>query len=223
VRAGRPPVVLLGVRPFRVGYKHFAVVTGIDLGRGLVLLHDGADPDAPVEVPDFLERWERAGRWALVAVPPEAPLPPAFERLSAAERARLGWLAERAGDADAALAHYDAAVALDPALFAARANRGRLLLVRGRVAEAEAELRRALALEPRDVRAANNLACALLERAAGAGGADPAAGRAALLAEAEALARGALAAAPPELVGTCRDTLERVLREARRLAPPKTP
>ncbi len=75
VRAGRPPIVLLGVRPFEAGFKHFAVVTGIDGGRGLVLLHDGRGADEPVALEEFVERWERGGRWALAAVPPEAALP----------------------------------------------------------------------------------------------------------------------------------------------------
>jgi len=212
LRAGRPPMVLLAVRPFALERKHFAVVTAIDDGRGLVLLHDGSEADRPYEVADFLERWQHAGRIALVTVPPEASLPAGFAALDARERGRLGLLAERAGHADAALAHYRAAVALDSSLAPARANLGRLLLVRGRFDEAEEELRFAVALAPGDVRARNNLAYALLERAARLP-AGPARARA--LVEADALARAALAAAPADLAAVCRDTLARAV-EARR-------
>ncbi len=219
VRVGRPPIVLLAVTPAILGRNHFAVVTGFDDGRGLVLVHDGAAADEPCETRDFLERWERVGRWALVAVPPEASLPAGFARLDARERGRLGYLAERAGRTDAALAHYRAAATLDPSLAVARANLGRLLLVLGRPAEAEGELRRALALDPADVRARNNLACALLEQSARipAGSARPAA---AALAEAESLARAALAAAPADLAPYCRDTLERALGARKGGSPP---
>ncbi len=215
--AGRAPIVLLGVRPFELRRKHFAVVTGIDDGRGLVLLHDGADADRPYEVADFLERWERGGRFGLVAVPPEAPLPPGFPALDARARGRLGRLAEGAGHADAALAHYRAAAALAPSFAPVRANLGRLLLVQGRLDEAERELRLALDLAPADVRARNNLAHALVERALRLPAGAP---RAAALAEAEALARAALAAAPADLVSVCRDTLARAVaaRQAEPLA-----
>jgi tetratricopeptide (TPR) repeat protein len=206
LRAGRPPIALLAVAPTVFDRKHFVVVTGIDDGRGLVLLHDGAAADTPYAVDDFLARWNEAGAYALVAVPPAASLPRDRRLLGARERARVAVLADRAGAAGAALEHYRAALALDPAHDAARANLGRLLLVLGRPAEAERELRVALAGSPADVRARNNLAHALIELAS-ALPAGPA--RAVKLAEAELLAGEALRRAPPELVAVCRDTLER--------------
>jgi len=212
VEAGRPPVVLLEGPPADRGRRVFAVVTGFDDGRGLVLLHDGAEAHAPHDRDAFLERWERNGRFALVAVPPEAPLPSGFALLSARDRASLGYLAERAGDLAAAHAHYEAAAALDPRF---RTNLGRLLLLVGRHSEAENELRGALAVAPHDVRARNNLAVLLLEQAAGLG---PGPARDAKVAEAISHAEAAVRFAPAELLPICRDTLERALA-ARDVAP----
>jgi tetratricopeptide (TPR) repeat protein len=210
--AGRPPIVLLGVRPFALGLRHFAVVTGLDEGRGLLLLHDGVGADRIYELADFLERWERTGRWLVAAVPPEARLPAGFALLDGRDRGLLGLAAERAGRPDAAIAHYAAAAALAPTLVAARSNLGRLLFLSGRADEAEAALRAALALAPGDPRVCNNLACVIVARARTEASAEGAQGR---LAEAEDLARRALATASPDLRPACRGTLDEVAAERR--------
>jgi len=186
LEAGRPPVVLLALRPFNTGLKHFAVVVGVDEGRGVVLVHDGARAFAPLDRGEFLERWARADRWSLAAIPPEATLPRDLALVSAKDRARLALL---------------------------RGNLGRERLIEGRLDEAEGLLRATLADAPGDVRARNNLAVTLTQRAAGATDATSAR---VLLAEARALALEAVARAPEGLVADCRDTLREVLAAASR-------
>lgn len=67
---------------------------------------------------------------------------------AAAIHYELGLLHNRLGDADTALHHYDQAIALDPDHVAARYDRGELLLTRGQLVQATADLERAAALRP---------------------------------------------------------------------------
>ncbi|MGE0712764.1 MAG: cysteine peptidase family C39 domain-containing protein [Planctomycetota bacterium] len=213
LRAGRPVALLVAVWPWKMRWRHFVVVCGIDSLTGTALVHTGSEPYACVPLEDLLEAWRRAGRWALVAVPPDGPSPP---QLSASELARLGLLAERAGLRTRAVQHYTAALAADPTLTRARANRGAVRVELGDLELAVLDLRAAATQAPDDPSILNDLAWALERRAGQLE--RPAA--AALLLEAHGLARRALSLAGPELRGTCAETLTGVERAWRaRLAP----
>src|SRR5262249_31024639 len=69
----------------------------------------------------------------------------------------LGVVLDRMGRADAALAEFNAAVALDQNFVGAHNNIGRLLAERGRTAEAIAEFERVLKIDPSHVQAHYNL------------------------------------------------------------------
>jgi tetratricopeptide (TPR) repeat protein len=86
-------------------------------------------------------RWRAAEahyRGLLAGPPPPHPL------LAAKAHLGLGFLAERAGDAAAALVSYQEAIRLDPGLMDARFNAANLLLRAGRLAEATAAYERIL-------------------------------------------------------------------------------
>ena len=76
----------------------------------------------------------------------------------------LGRALAVAGDADEALAHYEAAVAINPGFAYAQENLGLLLGARGRGDEGLTHLRAAVAHKPRYPEGENNLGNALLRR-----------------------------------------------------------
>ena len=76
----------------------------------------------------------------------------------------LGRALAAAGDLDEALAHYEAAVAINPGFAYAQENLGLLLGARGRADEALVHLRMAVARKPRYPEGENNLGNALLRR-----------------------------------------------------------
>jgi uncharacterized protein YvpB len=69
---GRPLIVAL--KPSKLeSSRHFVVVTGLDTGRGLVLMNDPAQRKLlRQERPEFEKEWRATGQWTLLALPQPA-------------------------------------------------------------------------------------------------------------------------------------------------------
>ena len=69
---GRPLIVALKPASGNIAL-HYAVVTGIDLEQGLVLLNDPAQRKLlKQDRPSFEREWNATGKWTLLALPPPA-------------------------------------------------------------------------------------------------------------------------------------------------------
>lgn len=193
VAAGRPVLVLQNLGLSWAPRWHYAVLVGYDLEAETVVLRSGAERRHVVPRATFEHTWDRAGRWALIALRPGELPPGATPEAVLAEYTEL----ERLGYVEAAGAGYRAIVARWPdaalAWFALAGAEWRL----GRLQAAERALLETLSRRPDWPPALNNLAELRLAQ-----------GR---LAEAERLAEAALAAggAGPH-ADAYRDTLARV-------------
>lgn len=180
LRAGRPVLVFqnLGIRLIPVW--HYAVVVGYDPGNDSIILRSGKERRRIMAAGDFLDTWERAGKWGIVVLRPgELPVSPDPKRFLSAVAALgsvnppevlLQWLrpAEQrwphngfvefalgnalydSGRKEAAADAYRKALSLDPSLIVARNNLAYLLAERGCTGRARAEIDRALTEAEKD-------------------------------------------------------------------------
>ncbi len=159
VAAGTPVLVLqkLGAGPWP-GW-HYAVLIGYDAGRGTVTLRSGTTRRLEEPAERFLLTWDRAGRWAMVALPPGTlPANPDFARYMEAAAGL-----EAVGRTDAAARAYEAAAAHWPDEALPLLGLANLAHARGDLQAAEAGFRAAVERAPDDVAARNNRAAVLLE------------------------------------------------------------
>ncbi|MBL1376702.1 PA2778 family cysteine peptidase [Zobellella iuensis] len=175
--AGHPVVVLQNLSLPAWPLWHYAVVTGYDRERQLLIHHSGEQARQPIAMGRFDATWARSGRWAMVALPPgtlPATLGPAqaaesiaaFEPVAGPEAALPAWQALTArwpgyapgwfaqgnaqhggGNNDAAIAAFRQATRQDPQLAAAWLNLGLLQAALGRPRDAAEALARAAALD----------------------------------------------------------------------------
>jgi tetratricopeptide (TPR) repeat protein len=127
VGAGHPVIVLqnLGLSWFPVW--HYAVVIGYDLSAGHVLLHTGKTRRKHVPLGVFDKTWARSDRWGLLVLPPSDLPVTAVE--DAFVSAVLGL--EKAGQWDAAIAGYQAALIRWPDSFSALMGLGNSYYAKG--------------------------------------------------------------------------------------------
>jgi hypothetical protein len=157
VAAGRPVMVLqktgFGASP---GW-HYAVVFGYDLARDQVLLRSGAEPRLALSFHRFMATWDRASRWAMVAVEPGTlPADADLHRyMRAASELEIAGRPVPAADA------YRAAVRAWPDEPLPRIGVANLAFAVGDYASAERELRAALQHAPSDAALRNNRAIVL--------------------------------------------------------------
>ena len=185
VADGRPVLVLLkqGAGPWP-GW-HYAVVVGYDRERELVILRSGTEQRLETSLRHFLWSWDRGGRWALVAIEPgELPAKPELHRYIDAAAGL-----EAVGRTDAAERAYAAAAKQWPDAALPRLGLANVAQGRGDLGVAASLYREALARDPDDIAARNNLADTLL-----ALGCRSAAARE--IAQAKQLAAGGALAAP---------------------------
>jgi len=157
VDGGLPVLVLqkLGAGPFP-GW-HYAVVVGYDASRDHVVLRSGTEQRKKMSANHFLATWDRADRWALVALQPGA-LPPApdFARYMEAAAGL-----EAVGRFDTAAVAYKAAAQAWPAESLPQFALANLDYARGDLVAAEQGFHAAVRLNPQDAAARNNRAEAL--------------------------------------------------------------
>lgn len=157
--AGRPVLVLqkTGAGPWP-GW-HYAVVVGYDTEGQRVVLRSGTEARLEMSAARFAATWDRADRWALVALQPgvlPAQADPGRYMQAAAGLEAVGQL-EAAGRAYAAAASRWPA---EPRPYLGLAN---LAYGRGDLAAAEQGFRAAAERAPDDAAARNNRAAVLLE------------------------------------------------------------
>lgn len=175
VAAGNPVIVLQNLSfSFRPVW-HYAVVVGFDRARNALLLHSGRNERMPMSLFTFERTWERAQKWAMLALPP-ARLPTtadpeayvaavaALERVTPAAAAvayraalenwpshRILWLgagnaAYASGQLDEAADAYRALVTLHPDFADAWNNLAQVMLDKGKLGDALAAIRQAISI-----------------------------------------------------------------------------
>lgn len=191
IAAGHPVIVFQNLALDWIPQWHFAVAVGYDLPERQIVLHTGTSERRRTSLDAFEHTWERAGRWALLTLPPDV-LPVTEDRRSVlAAAAGL----EQAGRHEAAATAYTTMAERWPDMTTAWFGLGNARFAHGDYPAAERAYRTAVHLNPAMAEAWNNLAYALHRQ----GQHD----------EAIAAARTALSTAQGDLT-TYRDTFEEV-------------
>jgi tetratricopeptide (TPR) repeat protein len=158
--AGTPVLVMqnLGVKP--VPLWHYAVFVGYDLEAGTLVLRSGTRQRRVVGMRRFMSTWNRAQRWGLVVIEPDRLPAGAQPERYVAAAAGL----EAVGRLDAAKQAYVRAREQWPDSVWPQLGLANLSYRRGDLQAAEGGYLAALALDPRNVVAHNNLAEILSDR-----------------------------------------------------------
>jgi hypothetical protein len=159
VAAGNPVIVLQDVGAMLTQW-HYAVLTGFDYERGDLYLRSGTNPREVMPFTFFERTWIKGGHWAMVTTPPDRIPVTATEP---------GWInavvgLERAGDREAAIAGYTAALQRWPDNLPAAIGLANQHHQRGALIEAALVLRQALRRHPQSTVAMNNLAQTLSDQ-----------------------------------------------------------
>lgn len=136
--------------------NHYLVAIAADNFAGAVTVHTDTRAAVVLTDEELLHHWERAGRWTLLACPPNR----ANWRLTPDEHNDLGVYLERRGKPIAAAGHYRLAAELAPRAALYPFNLGNVFLKLDLNTEAADAFRRAVTLEPDNADALNNLAVA---------------------------------------------------------------
>lgn len=157
VASGHPAIVLL-----KTGFGawpgwHYAVVVGYDLDAERVLLRSGTEPRLDLSFDRFVAIWDRAARWAMVAVEPGTlPADADLHRYMQAASEL-----EAVGRSASAANAYQAAVLAWPDEALPRIGLANLAYSAGDLMSAERELRAAVQRAPSDAVLRNNRAIVL--------------------------------------------------------------
>lgn len=162
VAAGHPVVVFQNLGLDMHPVWHFAVAVGYDLSDRVIVLHSGIEEGQRLSLDTFEHTWDRAGRWALVVLPPGELPPTAAEPAVVSAAAGL----ERAGFPGAAARTYEAALERWPDSLGAAIGLGNARYAQMDRNGAERAFRQAVDHHPRSAAAWNNLAHVLIERGA---------------------------------------------------------
>jgi tetratricopeptide (TPR) repeat protein len=158
LRSGQPVLVLQNLGLERWPVWHYAVLIGFDPVERNFLLRSGTTRRQQTRARSFLASWDRAGRWSMVAVAPDAP--PASADV-------LGWLQavapfESTGNLETAVKGYEAAVARWPEAAMAWTALGNARYLQQQFTTARMAYEQALALSPELWTARNNLVQTLI-------------------------------------------------------------
>jgi hypothetical protein len=159
VAAGNPVVVLQDVGPMFTQW-HYAVVNGFDYDTGTILLRSGVQARQEMSFTAFERTWIPGKYWAMVVTPPDR-IP-----VTATEPRWLDALLglARAGNVDATVQGYAAALKRWPDSLPAAVGLANHLHARGSLEEAAAVLRTARQRHPQSVIVLNNLAQTLSDQ-----------------------------------------------------------
>lgn len=160
LEAGRPVLVLQNFGSRRAPIWHYAVVIGHDRDKERFILRSGTTRREQLAARRFLATWQRADRWALIALKPGEL--PADANATLYLEAVSGL--EATGHVHAAAQAYAAATLRWPEEPLGWFGLANARLAQGAPREAEAAYRRALGLDPAQVAARNNLALLLARR-----------------------------------------------------------
>lgn len=196
VAAGSPVVVLQNLALSWYPVWHYAVVVGYDLERAEIILRSGPERRQALPLTTFEHTWERAGYWAMLALPPGRVPRTATEAAYVSAAVAL----EKAGRPKNAEAAYEAALRRWPRNLAARIGMGNAAYAQGDAKRAEKAYRQATLEHPDSSIAFNNLAQTLADQKR--------------YPEALASAKQAVSLGGPEQAAA-RDTLEQIRRKMR--------
>ena len=157
--AGHPVVVLQDVGLLLPRW-HYAVVNGFDYGSGTMLLRSGRDFRQEMPFSYFERTWQAGRHWAMVVTPPDRIAATATE--SRWLDALLGLA--RAGEVEAAIRGYRAALARWPDSLPAAVGLANQLHASGALDEAASVLHVALQRHPQSTILLNNLAQTLSDQ-----------------------------------------------------------
>ena len=158
--AGRPVIVFenRGLSLWHVW--HYAVLTGYDLDKDLVIMHSGKNPDEEIGIKLFQRMWHRGENWSLVVLPP-GTLPVDAEEHDVLEAANG---LERVKDYAAAATAYQSITARWPRDWAAYFGLGNVRYAQADYRAAEGAYRKALAIRPDGAEIWNNLAYSIAKQ-----------------------------------------------------------
>lgn len=160
IAAGRPVLVMQNLALKIAPTWHFAVVVGYDLDARTFVLRSGTVERLVMSERGFLRTWDLADRWAIVVLEPrELPANADLHRYMAAAAGL-----EATGRLDAAAVAYTKAHEHWPASAWPALGVANVSYAQRDWAKAEHGYRTALAIDPSNVVANNNLAELLLER-----------------------------------------------------------
>lgn len=160
VAAGSPVVVLQNLALSWYPVWHYAVVVGYDLRREEIILRSGLERRQVLPFTTFEHTWERAGYWAMLALPPGRMPRTATEVPYISAAVAL----EKAGWPKGAEAAYEAALKHWPRNLTARIGMGNAAYAQGDAMRAEKAYRQATLDHPDSAIAFNNLAQTLSDQ-----------------------------------------------------------
>lgn len=158
--SGNPVLVLQNLGLWFAPKWHYAVVVGLDLTRGEIVLRSGREARHAIALDTFEHTWARGDYWAVVIVPPPQ-LPFTAQELPYVESVAA---MERLGHHEAAIGAYHAALARWPRSLVALIGLGNARYALGDVSGAEQAFRRAASFHPTSAPALNNLAQTLADQ-----------------------------------------------------------
>jgi tetratricopeptide (TPR) repeat protein len=193
VASGTPVVVLQNLALSWYPIWHYAVVVGYDLPRGEIILRSGLERRQVLPLTTFEHTWERAGYWAMLALPPGTVPRTATEAGYMSAAVAL----EMTGRPKNAEAAYESALRRWPRNLTAQIGMGNSAYAQGDLKRAEDAYRQATLDHPDSQIAFNNLAQILADQKR--------------YPEALAAANQAVSLGGPEQAAA-RDTLEQIKR-----------
>jgi len=160
VADGSPVVVLQNLALSWYPVWHYAVVVGYDLKREEIILRSGLERRQVLPLTTFEHTWERAGYWAMLALPPGRMPRTATEAAYVASAVAL----EKTAPPKSAEATYEAALKRWPRNLSARIGLGNAAYAQGDWKRAEKAYLQATLDHPKSAIAFNNLAQTLAEQ-----------------------------------------------------------
>jgi len=160
VSAGHPVLVFQNLALTWYPKWHYAVVIGYDLQNETITLHSGLEAEHRISLSTFEHTWARSGYWAMLVLPP-GKLPASAKELHLMQAVAI---LENAGQPQAAIMTYEAALNRWPESLAAQMGIGNSYYALRQIDKAEQAFYQATVEHPDAAAAFNNLAQVYLEQ-----------------------------------------------------------